>query len=327
MPQQDTSQLKERIISIIRTKGPTIPSAIASEIQTSILFASAFLSELLSEKKLKTSHMRFGSSPIYFIPGQEFQLEKFSHHLKSKEKDAFILLKEKKFLKDINQEPAIRVALRSIRDFAVPFKKGDEIFWRYFTIPESEFQEPKNISQKIQEPLTIQKQISASGSEQEISSQGREGGEAPKSQKEKPLNIFDKENKKPGSRTESLASSSKNVERKKKTIRKKPTPKVNEKFFNKVKEHLTNNQIEILDILSFSKNDITLKISENNQEKLLVAYNKKSVREDDILKANKKAQELNLPYTIISIGEPLKKLNNLIQAIQNLNKIEKIKEN
>lgn len=321
MPQQDTSQLKERIISIIRTKGPTIPSAIASEIQTSILFASAFLSELLSEKKLKTSHMRFGSSPIYFIPGQEFQLEKFSHHLKSKEKDAFILLKEKKFLKDINQEPAIRVALRSIRDFAVPFKRGDEIFWRYFTIPEDEFKMHK----KVQEPLIEVKKIPTSESEEQKSFP-REGGRENDSQKEKPLNIFDKENKKTGSRTESLASSDKNVERKKKTIRKKPAPKVNEKFFNKVKEHLTNNQIEILDILSFSKNDITLKISENNQEKLLVAYNKKSVREDDILKANKKAQELNLPYTIISIGEPLKKLNNLIQAIQNLNKIEKIKE-
>ena len=122
MPQQDTSKIKERIIETVKTKGPSLPVHIASEIQTSILFTSAFLSELLSEKQLKITHMRVGSSPVYFLPGQEPQIEKYSQHLKSREKDAFMLLKEKGNLKDDEQEPAIRVALRSIRDFAIPFK-------------------------------------------------------------------------------------------------------------------------------------------------------------------------------------------------------------
>ena len=128
MPSQDTTELKEKIISIIKTRGPSLPAHISSQIGMSILFTSAFLSELLSEKKLKISDMKVGSSPLYFIPGQENMLENFSSSLKSKEKDAFMLLKDKKFLKDSAQEPAIRVALRAIKDFAIPIQKNNELY-------------------------------------------------------------------------------------------------------------------------------------------------------------------------------------------------------
>ena len=138
MPTQDAALIKEKVISILRRRGPILPVPLSSELEISPLFASAFLSELVAEKKIRISFMKVGNSPLYFLAGQEPLLERFSHHLKSREKDAFELLKNKKFLKDIEQDPAIRVALRSIRDFAIPFKKGDEIFWRYFTFNESE---------------------------------------------------------------------------------------------------------------------------------------------------------------------------------------------
>jgi len=109
---QNNLNLKEKILSILQKRGPSLPVHIAKEIDLSMLFASAFLSELVSEKKIKISNMKIGNSPIYFLPGQESMLEKFSQYLKSKEKEAFILLKEKKFLKDKNQDPAIRIALR-----------------------------------------------------------------------------------------------------------------------------------------------------------------------------------------------------------------------
>jgi len=171
MPQQDTSEIKERIISILKRRGPSLPVHIAKEIGVSILFASAFLSELISEQAIKMSNLRVGSSPVYFIQGQETKLENFSQHLKSREKDAYILLKQKKILKDIEQEPAIRVALRAIKDFSVPFKKDNEIFWRFFTIPESDF--------KIKEPIK------------------KEAMHLPKPKSQKELNIFDKKESKP----------------------------------------------------------------------------------------------------------------------------------
>lgn len=153
---QDTSQIKDKIISILRTNGPSLPVHIANRIENSILFTSAFLSELLSERRIKMSYMHVGNSPIYYLEGQESRLENFAQYLRNKEKEAFLLLKEKKFLKDSVQQPAIRVALREIKDFAIPFKHEEEIFWRYFTIPMLEFQIP---SKKKQEAEKKEKEL------------------------------------------------------------------------------------------------------------------------------------------------------------------------
>ena len=282
---QNAQEIKEKILSTLRRNGPSLPVRIARETELSTLFASAFLSELFSEQKIKFSNMKVGSSPIYFLPGQEPMLEKFSEHLKSKEKEAFILLKEKKFLDDEKQEPAIKVALRAIKDFAIPFQKDEKTFWRFITIPEDEFPEEK----KVQEKPEIQKP--------EVTEQ-----------KEK-LDIF---NEKP-----------KEQKAKKKSV-KKISKKQDDKFFDKVKEYLTKKEIEILDIEGFNKKDLVLKIKENNQEKLLFAFNKKKITDADIIKAYKKALEQNLQYVLLSLGEPLRKLTNLIEAIKNLSKIEKI---
>ena len=241
MPIQNPLQLKERIISFIKFRGPSLPVHVAKEVQLSILFASAFLSELVSEKTIKISHMKVGGSPLYFISGQEPKLENFSHFLKSKEKDAFLLLKEKKFLKDIEQTPAIRVALRTIRDFAFPFRRNNEIFWKYFTVPESEFQEEKIKEirkpeiKEIQEPVKIEeKKISISKPEIKVS-QFEE--------------IMDKAVK----TKEAQKAEPKQLVKIKKKQPKKAIKKQEESFFNKIKESLNRKSIEIIDILGISK--------------------------------------------------------------------------
>jgi len=286
MPAQDTTQVREKIISILKIRGPSLPVHIAKGTGLSMLFASAFLSELLSEKKIRITNMKVGSSPIYYIPGQEPMLERFSQHLKSKEKDAFVLLRDNRFLLDKEQDPAIRVALRMIRDFAVPFKRGDEIIWRHHTVSESEFR-----GRVVQEPEVVKK---------------------PEQSKEQDLGIFEEE--KPKSKVKKTA---------KKSI-KKSVSKTDEKFFNKVKEFLARKGIEILDIENFSKKEIILRIN-GNQERLLIAYNKKRITEQDIVKAYKKAGEVGLPYIILSLGEPTKKLSGFIDAIKWLGGLEKIK--
>jgi hypothetical protein len=280
---QETSQIKERILSFLKRNGPSLPVHVAKEMNLSILFASAFLSELLSEKKIKISNIRVGSSPVYLISGQEFLLERFSEHLKSKEKEAFLLIQKEKVLKDDEQEPAIKVALRQIRDYALPFKneKG-EVYWRYFKTKESDFKEEKEIREE----------------------------EIKKIEEKVDLNIFDKEKEK------------KEIKKKTKRI----PQKRNDKFFNRVKDYLSEKSIETLNIESFSKNDLFLRIRKDGKEKLLVALNKKRISEIDILKANKKAVELNLEYVLLSLGEPLKRLKNLIEAIKRLSDIEIIKQ-
>jgi len=282
MPTQDTSGIKNKIIFILRKNGPSLPVHIAREIESSTLFTSAFLSELASEKRIKISHMKVGNSPLYYLLGQEQLLEKFSHYLKSKEKEAFELLKEKKFIKDSEQDPAIRVALREIKDFAVPFKKDEEIIWRFFPVSEEEFE-----AKKKEIKPTIRRE-------------------------EKELGIFDTSRKR---------------ERIKRTQKKKisKTSQKERNFFNKVKKFLAEKSIRLIDIISFSKNEIVLRVKDIEREKIVVAYNKKRISDGDIIKAAKKSAEFNLPYMILSLGEPLKKVHELIRAVKNLHSIEKLK--
>ncbi|MBU0894121.1 MAG: hypothetical protein KKF48_01415 [Nanoarchaeota archaeon] len=305
MVQQDTAKLKEKILSTIKFRGPSLPVHIAKETGLSILFAGAFLSELAADKDIKISHMKVGGSPLYFNPEQEHKLENFSQHLKSKEKDAFLLLKEKKFLKDKDQEPAIRVALRYLKDFAVPFEKESEVYWRYFKIPEIEFKPEQIIEQPKKEIPEIPEKIAIT---------------SPIQIKPNSLDIFDKEEQ------EEIKEEKLQKEKPtKKQIKRKVAPsKTNDKFFNKVKENLNSKNIEIAGIEGFSKNELFLKIKKNKKEYLITAFNKKRISESDILKSHKKSQEISLPYIIMSLGEPAKKTQNLIDAIKDLDSLEKI---
>ncbi len=319
MPNQDTSELKNKIINFLRQRGPSLPVHIAKEVGLSILFASAFLSELLSERQLKMSHMKIGSSKLHFLEGQENKLEKFGEqHLKSREKDAFILLREKKFLKESEQHPAIRVALKEIKDFAIPFNRNGEIIWRYYLIPESEFEPKVEVKEEPkeevnEEPVKFEQEPKVEEEEPvKFEQEPKVEEEEPKVEVPKEeLDIFDEktQEEKP----------------KRKPARKKSaSQKKNELFFNKVKEYLTNKGIEIVDIESFNKADLSLRVRQADKIELLVAYNKRRITDTDIVKASKKAAEVNLPYTVLSLGEPLKKMSSFIDAIKNLSSIEKI---
>ncbi|MCX6750671.1 MAG: hypothetical protein NTZ83_04395 [Candidatus Pacearchaeota archaeon] len=357
MPTQDASKIRERILSILRMKGPTIPVHISQELGISMLFASAFLSELLSDKLIKLSHMRVGNSPVYYIQGQEPQLERFSNYLKSKEKEAFLLLQEKKFLKDSEQTPAIRVALRQIKDFAFPFRRNNETVWRYLTAKESEFKmevkpieeheyieaKPKpfdkkerEIGEKIIKDIKIEdiEEIRKDKEKLEKKEEIEEEEEyitlpvpIPEKNKEekKEEHPSEKKREKP-TKEKPEKQKPRPQEKVDKKTKKKATPKQDNKFFDKIKEFLSKETIEIVNIESFNKNEILLRIKSEGTEKLLVAYNKKKILDTDIINANKKASQLNLKYLILCMGEPSKKLSSLIESAQNLEKIEKIEK-
>ena len=299
MVQRNALEIKEKIISLFKTRGPSLPVHIAKETDLSILFASAFMSELISEKKVKVSSMKIGNSPLYLIPGQETMLENFSEHLKGKEKEAFSLIKGKKFLKDSEIEPAIRVALREIKDFAIPFKIDDEIYWKYLTADESEF-----IASKFTEgkPKIFHKvQIVEKRPEPIV-----------EVKKEMQKELFEKKEKKPAKTKEKKASS------------KKRKTNESQKFLDLVKEFLAKSSIEILGVEGFKKDELILKVKVQGEEQLLAAYNKKKISEKEIIKAAKKASEQKLKYSILSLGELPKKISELIEALKDIKEIEKI---
>jgi len=281
MPTQDTSGIKGNILSILKQRGPSLPVHIAKETSLSILFASAFLSELLSERKIKISNMRVGSSPIYYILGQENQLENFSLHLNNKEKEAFTILRNKKILKDIEQEPAIRVALRSIKDFAIPFKEGEEIFWRYFI---TEQPEPK--AKEIAKIETPKKQEPKKEIPKEINSHII-----------KKVDIFDKP--------------------KKKSAQKEKSEFVVE-IINSLKESdielIQEREFKKREFMGVGK----IKTNIGSMEILIMAKDKKTITENDLTVSIQKSQTEKKIILFISPGKLDKKATELLQEYKNI---------
>lgn len=291
------SQIKERILSIIRLKGPTLPIQVAKALNISPLFTSAFLSELFSERKVFMSHMKIGSSSLYLLPGQEQMLENFIDSLNVREKEAVLQLKAKRLLEDDSLTPVIRVALRSTKDFAIPVKikinNEPKIFWKYYMIQDSDI---KNILQEtiIQSPLPAQAQQKLPEPEKQkqeevleiktsVIPEIKQTPQPPQVQEEKPkvfYNIIEKpareiqrepikeqikeeETKHETKPTIKHKEESIETEETEPEIAKKEKPKKKEKeseFTRKIKAYLMAKDIEIIEIIEEKKKEFYAKV-------------------------------------------------------------------
>lgn len=330
----DTGEIKRKIISAIRSRGPSLPVHIAREIKSDMLFTSAFLSELVSEKKLKLSNMRVGNSPLYLIPGQETKLENFTEYLNSKEKEALDLLKKEKTLEDSKQQPSIRVALRSLRDFAKPFKKEEKIFWRYMDTDEEKVggeeikkvPEPKSESEERE--LGIFDEERKEKEEKRDRKSDSDSNEEPKTEEtlenkdEEKVEEDSDEIKLPEKPKEKIKVKERKKVRKKSKTSSSKTKK--EKFFDKVKTYLDEQGIALKDIVGFGRGRISLIIEVDGEEKFLMAYDKKRINETDIGRASKGAKKHDLDYVVLSKGGPLKRIESLKKDLENLSEFKKL---
>jgi len=301
---------KERILSTIRFKGPVLPVQIAKEINFSPLFASAFLSELRSEGKIKISNMRVGSSPLYYLPGQEAMLEKFVPYLNQREKEAFQKLKQSGVLEDSEQEPVVRVALRAIKDFAVPVQvrvdSEMKLFWKYFVLPDDKFESLISGSvKKSEEQIERVKEILE-----------------PEVDKEKLI-----EEKRVLAAGEN--SEDKNVvEAERVLAEKKKVGVVENSFIANLKDYLARKNIEILHIVAEKKKEFEAKIRINTdfgrQTYYLVAKDKASANDADLVKADKKARGEKLPAVFMAPGDLNKKGRQYLEQWGNLVRFERL---
>ena len=307
---QKLLQIKEKIVETIRQRGPELPVRIASLIGQNNLFTSAFMSELAGEQRIKISNMKVGSSPLYYLSGQEEQLQKYTEHLNHKEKETFKLLKEKEILQDSEQEPAIRIALRSIKDFAVQINirdKGEEkIFWKLHTIPNEKAKEiiermltpiKQNIQEIKQEKIEQIPEVNLENKQEKIIEK--------ETVQEMPLAIN--------------------------TSLKKPTKikEINSDFIEKVRENMQKMQYEIINEYLIKKKELSgklkVKTTFGDQELYFIAKDKKKITLDDLVNTLQKAQADKMPAIILSTGEIDKKALNYYKEWNNLIKHQKIK--
>jgi hypothetical protein len=319
MPTKDTTELKQNIIESIKKRGPSLPIHIAKDIEMSMLFTSAFLGELVGERRLKISNLRVGSSPIYYLEGQEEKLEDFGTHLKSKEKVAFELLQKERFLEDETQHPAIRVALREIKDYAIPFEEEGKIIWRYFIEPvknykKDQIDEKEIIEEKINEELI------------------KENKEIPKKEVLEAIEEVRVESNKKEEKREKETGSAKE-EKQVEDIFEKEKPKEKKKkeyseFVEKVIDYLEKNNFKIKEELSFKKKEYHAIIEINSDlgpiDFILYAKEKKTLNTDDLMTAVKIAKEKNTQILFLSLGDLNKKSKEFYDPYSNLVRFRKL---
>ena len=137
--ENNIQETRFKVLEFIRRGGPVLPVQISREIGSNLIMAGAVLSELLRNKQINISSAKVGSSPVYYVNGQETKLSMLYKYLNEKERKVYDLLKKKKVLMDKKLEPYQRVALRELKDFAKMIKVNDQdIFWRWYLIDNQE---------------------------------------------------------------------------------------------------------------------------------------------------------------------------------------------
>jgi len=313
MVSPNANQIKEKIIYSLSSNGPQLPIQIAKQLNMSTLFTSAFLSELISEEKVKSSFMKIGSSYIYYLKGQEFQLEKWAiEYLKNREKEAFLNLKEKKFINDSELEPALSVAIRNLKDFAIPFKEENKLFWRYFKINENEFNKLSKNSLIIEEETTTQ--IKENKQEQNSFEKEKQNPQENSSEKEIINQIKSEEE------TKTLKNQFLNP-----LVIKNETKTEKSKFFIEIEEIIRSKNFKIIQEKENKKNEITLLVQINSDlgpiNFFTIAKNKKTISESEITQILSESQKIPLPALLITPAKITKKNQELIQRYSSILKV------
>jgi len=280
----NSKEVHAKIVDFLTKNGPSLPVHIARNGGMDMLFTGAFLSELYNDKTVKMSAMKIGNSSLYFLPGQEEMLEKFISYLPSKEKEACLLLKKEGFLEDAAQHPAIRVALRGIRDFAFPLKTEKGLFWRYLTFQEIAQEKIEKVQQKQiqqqQEPVVVVEQTVLLKPE-----------------------------------IPTVEQQTKEEKEELKRIKKQETE---QKFLGEVKEFLKRKEILLVSIEEFTKKEVVAKIKVKGDLCVLIAIDKKRPSEEDIVKAYKRALKIDLPFHLLAKGDLNKKMKEMANAYKKM---------
>ena len=297
-------EIKEKILNSLKQNGPSLHIKIAKAAELETIFGGAFLSELAGEKAIKISNMKVGGSPLYFLPGQEAMLENFSQYIKGKEKEAFLLLKEKQIVSDSELEPSIRVALRALKDFALPIiaRENNErfVFWRFHSLPESE-------------AINIIQQVTPKKQEEEL----KLGENIIQDIKKENVEITT-----PEARFEQLhpeLSEKPKIEEVKQEIK-------TTSFLQEVQENLTSRNISIVKTELSDKKQVILR-AVDKEEILFFAFNKKKITDKEIIKCYKQSQVAKLPYVIMLKEDVSKKMREHIDALKMLLRFEKLNNN
>ena len=297
--QNDLKQKKQLMVEILNKKGPSLPSAVSREVNLSLLFASALFSELVTEKAIKFSHLKVGGSPLYYIEGQESQLDNFINYLPAKEREAFELLKKESVLSVEETDAGIRVALYNMKDFAMPMKvklnNEEKIFWRFHNIPEQEAF--KKVEEREVKEIAVKDEIAEREKhikkEVTVKDEIAEGEKTIKKEQEK-IKIHEKPRRKDV-----------------------PRKKEKEEFRTKAHSWLKSKNFEFIEEYDKKESLGTVYVSSNVGKLtfLIIAKNKTKLNEADISLAHQEGLQAKMPVLLLTNGELTKKAASYLDGL------------
>ena|SRR3989338_5879667 len=313
---------RDKIIDFVKIKGPVLPIQISKLISMDMVMASAHLAELTAAKKMKISTIKVGGSPLYYLAGQEAMLLKYTSNLNEKELKALEILKESKVLRDSEQEPVIRVALREIKDFALPlnvkYSDTSEIFWKWFLASDDEagkiIKSKLDISEKedkieVKEEIKIQTEIKKDVQQKEPETV----------QKQREVPAEKKVEEKPIEKAQQQLKETIEKPLQQKTRGRKPKEDSKEDDFMKdILKFFEKNKISIISSEIIKKNSeidfiIDLPSVMGNLQYYCKAKNKKRISDSDLSNAYVKGQFKKLPVIVLSPGELSAKAEEIIK--------------
>ena len=314
---------REIALSFLRTHGPSLPSDVARHLKTSILIASAILSELSSKGLVKISKLKIGSSPLYYLKGQEDKLESiFYPRLNDKDKKSFELLKSKKLLRNKDLEPITRVSLRNLGDFAIPFSvivnDKKDIFWKWYSLSDEELKSLLDSYFNPQKQVHKKKVISESQSINEPEEKRAETSRI-KGEKESP----DKGSVHEEHQSE-IISPKREVSSEKPHLKGlKHKVQVSYDFMDNIFSFFKQNHFEVLSKEYKTKREIDFLIlmptPVGKVKYFCKAWNKKRINEADLSKVSVQAQAKKLPGVLLINGSLTKKARLMLgKDINNL---------
>jgi hypothetical protein len=321
---------KDEVLKLVKDRGPVIPIHLRKELDTDTILIGAVLSQLVEEGKVRVSRVKIGGSPTYYIPGAEAKLVDFMKYLNEKDRRAAELLRDRKILKDDDQDPLVRVCLRNIKDYAKPLEvnmKGKkEIFWKWFllTTQDAEAMILKQLKPLKEKPIVKEEEkpqkrpVEEPKEEKEpLKETKKEESHKPKKEEKDVFKKTEREEKNPAPTPVDIKELPKKEEFQR--LLGKPNVLLDEEkdpFFSQVRKYLESNDIAILDYKILKKSEIDLSILVPTrlgvQEYFCKAKNKKRISDGDLSSAYLQGQGTKLPIVFLTTGELTKKSKEML---------------
>lgn len=297
----------DKVLQIVRMRGPLLPIVISKELNSNTLFAAAMLSDLVGRKLIKISNIKVGGSPLYYAPGQEYRLQNYYNYLNDKEKIAYDMLKDKKVLDEAILEPVIRVSLKMMKDFAVPISinqgEAQKVFWKWYLTPQNEADE---LIKNILNPAKEKPEIKVVKDEENDLEQKRKAVEEKARKIDLEMKKLEEMKKKDV------------IQRKLEAEKPEPEKEVKDEFLEEIKKYCAEKRIEILEykiIKKKSELDLVVRVPSavGALEYYCRAKDKKNISESDLSSAFIQGQVKKLPVLILTTGDLNKKASSMLQ--------------